>query len=144
MLQWHCEPSAGRRIARRSSPPFSQLDASQNSNLPPWANYPMRSHVGVGHMRSSAVAKRTIYLGGGRKRSVALEGAFWEGLNEIAHRRQMTVSKLVSKINARRRQNNLSSTLRLFVLQFYRSQIPDPPDLEGVCPPAAKGGGGGE
>jgi predicted DNA-binding ribbon-helix-helix protein len=104
----------------------------------------MRSDVGVGNMRSSTVAKRTIYLGGGRKRSVALEGAFWEGLNEIAQRRQMTVSKLVGEINAQRRHNNLSSAIRLYILKFYRSKIPDVADRESVTPPNSQGGGGGE
>ena len=76
-------------------------------------------------MGSSTVTKRTIYLPGGRKRSMALEDAFWEGLKEIAHRRQTTVAKLVSEINAHRQHSNLSSALRLYVLEFYRSQIPD-------------------
>ena len=53
-------------------------------------------------------------------------------MKEIADRRQMTVSNLVWEINAQRQQNNLSSALRLYVLEFYRSQIPDPPDGEGV------------
>lgn len=56
---------------------------------------------------------------------MALEDAFWEGLKEIAHRRQTTVAKLVSEINAHRQHSNLSSALRLYVLEFYRSQIPD-------------------
>ena len=49
------------------------------------------------------------------------------------------MSDLIGEIKAQRQQSNLSSALRLFVLQFYRSQIPDPPDLEGVYPPAAEG-----
>jgi predicted DNA-binding ribbon-helix-helix protein len=78
-------------------------------------------------MRSPTATKRTIYFPGGRKRSVALEDAFWEGLKEIAQRRRMTVSDLIGEINAQRRRDNLSSALRLYVLEFYRSQIPDPP-----------------
>ena len=83
-------------------------------------------------MRSPTATKRTIYFPGGRKTSVALEDAFWEGLKEIADRRQMTVSKLVGFIDSQRQHNNLSSALRLFVLEFYRSQIPDAADREGV------------
>ena len=88
--------------------------------------------LGAGSMRSPTATKRTIYFPGGRKRSVALEDAFWEGLKEIAQRRQMTVSKLVGEINMARQHNNLSSALRLFVLEFYRSQIPQLADREGV------------
>ena len=67
----------------------------------------MRHRVGAGKMRSPTATKRTIYFPGGHKRSVALEDAFWEGLKEIADRRQMTVSKLVAEINAQRQHNNL-------------------------------------
>jgi predicted DNA-binding ribbon-helix-helix protein len=94
-------------------------------------------------MRSPTAIKRTIYFPGGRKRSLALEDAFWEGLKEIARRRRMTVSKLVGEINAQRQQSNLSSALRLHVLEFYRSQIPDVADCEGVTPACSRGGGGG-
>ena len=72
----------------------------------------------------SPVVKRSIYFGG-RKTSVALENAFWRGLKDIAQARQMTVSHLVGAIDAQRHQSNLSSALRLFVLKFYRNQIPN-------------------
>jgi predicted DNA-binding ribbon-helix-helix protein len=64
---------------------------------------------------------------------VALEDAFWQGLKEIALRHRMTVSDLIGEIDAQRQHNNLSSALRLFVLRFYRSQIPDAADREGVA-----------
>jgi predicted DNA-binding ribbon-helix-helix protein len=78
----------------------------------------------------SPVVKRSIYFGG-RKTSVALENAFWRGLKDIAQARQMTVSHLVGAIDAQRHQSNLSSALRLFVLKFYRNQIPNRSRREG-------------
>jgi predicted DNA-binding ribbon-helix-helix protein len=72
----------------------------------------------------SAVVKRSIVLGG-HKTSVSLEDAFFKGLKEIAGRRLMSLSDLVGAIDAQRQHGNLSSALRLFVLEFYRSQIPD-------------------
>ena len=83
--------------------------------------------LGAGNMRSPTVAKRSIYFGG-RKTSATLEEAFWQGLREIAHRRRMAMSDLVGEIAAQPRQSNLSSALRLYVLKFYQSQIPDPAD----------------
>ena len=71
----------------------------------------------------SPVVKRSIVLAG-HKTSVSLEDAFWAGLKEIAGKRVMTLSDLVGTINSQRQQGNLSSALRLFVLEFYRSQIP--------------------
>ena len=71
----------------------------------------------------SAVVKRSIVLGG-HKTSVSLEDAFWRGLKQIARSRLMNVSTLVASIDAQRQQANSSSALRLFVLEFYRGQIP--------------------
>jgi predicted DNA-binding ribbon-helix-helix protein len=69
-----------------------------------------------------AVLKRSIVLGG-RKTSVSLEDAFWKGLKEIAAARGMTLSNLVAAIDSKRQHANLSSAIRLFVLDFYRSQL---------------------
>jgi predicted DNA-binding ribbon-helix-helix protein len=70
----------------------------------------------------SLVAKRSI-VAAGHKTSVSLEDAFWEGLKEIARGRNITLSELVAAIDSGRRQGNLSSAIRLFVLDFYRNQL---------------------
>ena len=72
----------------------------------------------------SPIVKRPIVLAG-HKTSVSLEDAFWSGLKEIAGKRLMTLSTLIDTIDAQRQQGNLSSALRLFVLEFYRSQMPE-------------------
>jgi predicted DNA-binding ribbon-helix-helix protein len=69
----------------------------------------------------SPVVKRSIVIAG-HKTSVSLEDAFWKGLKEIASARHMTLSDLVASIDGGRRQGNLSSAIRLFVLDHYRSQ----------------------
>jgi predicted DNA-binding ribbon-helix-helix protein len=70
----------------------------------------------------SPVVKRSIVIAG-HKTSVSLEDAFWSGLKDIAGTRNMTLSDLVGSIDADRRQGNLSSAIRLFVLDHYRSQL---------------------
>jgi len=70
----------------------------------------------------SPVAKRSIYIDG-HKTSVTLEDAFWQGLKEIAQARRVTMSYLIGEIDAQRQHSNLSSVLRLFVLDFYRKQV---------------------
>jgi predicted DNA-binding ribbon-helix-helix protein len=70
----------------------------------------------------SPVVKRSIIIAG-HKTSVSLEDAFWKGLKEIAGGRAMTLSELVAAIDTERRHGNLSSAIRLFVLDHYRSQI---------------------
>jgi predicted DNA-binding ribbon-helix-helix protein len=72
----------------------------------------------------SAVVKRSIIIGG-HKTSVSLEDAFWSGLKEIAAKRLTTLSALVGQIDKERPHTNLSSALRLFVLDYYRSRVSD-------------------
>jgi predicted DNA-binding ribbon-helix-helix protein len=70
----------------------------------------------------STVVKRSIVVAG-HKTSVSLEDAFWNGLKEIVRERHMTLSELVAEIDAQPQLGNLSSALRLFVLEFYRTQL---------------------
>jgi predicted DNA-binding ribbon-helix-helix protein len=79
----------------------------------------------------SPVVKRSIVLAG-QKTSVSLEDEFFKGLKEIARDRHMTLSDLAGAIDAQRHHGNLSSALRLFVLDFYRSKIPEPEGHEGT------------
>jgi predicted DNA-binding ribbon-helix-helix protein len=70
----------------------------------------------------SAVIKRSIVVTG-HKTSVSLEDAFWKGLKEIAGGHHLTLSDLIAKIDLCRQHSNLSSAIRLFVLDFYRNQL---------------------
>jgi predicted DNA-binding ribbon-helix-helix protein len=70
---------------------------------------------------SSPVVKRSIVIAG-HKTSVSLEEAFWQALKQIAANREMTLSDLVSTIDTDRHHGNLSSAIRLFVLDHYRAQ----------------------
>jgi predicted DNA-binding ribbon-helix-helix protein len=70
----------------------------------------------------SPVVKRSIVIGG-HKTSVSLEDAFWKGLKEIAGERDMNLSELVTAIDMDRQHGNLSSAIRLFVLNHYRTEL---------------------
>jgi len=67
----------------------------------------------------SKVVKRSIVIAG-HKTSVSLEDAFWETLKELAVKRDMTLSDIVAEIDAARAQGNLSSAIRLYVLDSVR------------------------
>jgi predicted DNA-binding ribbon-helix-helix protein len=69
----------------------------------------------------SPVVKRSIVVAG-HKTSVSLEEAFWNGMKEISTVRGMTLSELVAEIDSGRRHGNLSSAIRLFVLDYFRSR----------------------
>lgn len=83
---------------------------------------------------NSPVIKRSIIVAG-HKTSVSLEDAFWHGLKDIATQRGLTLSALVATIDTDRHhdnQGNLSSAIRLFVLDHYRGQSDErlPPRLK--------------
>jgi len=69
----------------------------------------------------SPVVKRSIVVAG-HKTSVSLEEAFWNGMKEISGLRNMTLSELVGEIDSNRQQGNLSSAIRLFVLDYFKSR----------------------
>ena len=69
----------------------------------------------------SPIVKRSVVLAG-HKTSVSLEDAFWRGLKDIAWSRRTTLSNLISRIDLDRECGNLSSALRLFVLNHYQAQ----------------------
>jgi predicted DNA-binding ribbon-helix-helix protein len=68
----------------------------------------------------SMIAKRSIMINN-HKTSVSLEDEFWNALKEIAQQRNQRLSALIAQIDNERTTGNLSSALRLFVLDQYRS-----------------------
>jgi predicted DNA-binding ribbon-helix-helix protein len=69
----------------------------------------------------SFVAKRSVVIAGHRT-SVSLEEPFWEALKEIAAGRKQPIAELIASIDAARAGNNLSSAIRVTVLQHYRAR----------------------
>jgi predicted DNA-binding ribbon-helix-helix protein len=76
--------------------------------------------------KPSQVLKRSINIAG-HKTSASLEDAFWGALKEIAATRKIPLSDLVSTIDNERQHLNLSSAIRLFVLEYYRGPVSNPP-----------------
>jgi predicted DNA-binding ribbon-helix-helix protein len=70
-------------------------------------------------MPKSSIAKRSIVFND-HKTSVSLEDEFWNALKEIAGKRAIHISELVAEVDERRGDGNLSSALRLFVLDYYQ------------------------
>ena len=82
----------------------------------------LRSLLGTGVSRDPNEilgCKRSVVIDG-HKSSVSLEDSFWTELKKIAHTRQVTLSEVIGKIEATHAQSNLSSAIRLFVLQHFR------------------------
>jgi predicted DNA-binding ribbon-helix-helix protein len=79
----------------------------------------------TGKLGTRSVNKRSIIFAG-RKTSVNVEDAFWDGLKEIAVARNIRLQTLVTEIDSKRQHPNLSSAIRLFVLDFYQAQMKQP------------------
>jgi predicted DNA-binding ribbon-helix-helix protein len=71
---------------------------------------------------SKRSTKRSITIAD-HKTSISLENEFWDSLKEISVERGMSLGSLVAAIDADRQHANLSSAIRIFVLQFYRHQF---------------------
>ena len=78
----------------------------------------------------SPVIKRSISIDG-YKTSVSLENAFWSGLKEIAQAQGATVSQTIAEIDKMRQRANLSSAIRLFVLDQVRNGTNGSTGLDG-------------
>jgi predicted DNA-binding ribbon-helix-helix protein len=60
--------------------------------------------------------KRSVRIAGHRT-SLSLEPPFWEALKLAAKQRGLSVSSLIAQVDERRKQVNLSSAIRIFLLR---------------------------
>jgi len=65
--------------------------------------------------------KRSIRVAG-HKTSVSLEGPFWDLLGDIATERGISINRLIAEID-RDRSGNLSSAIRVYVLERLRERV---------------------
>lgn len=61
------------------------------------------------------VVKRSLTVAGHRT-SISLEDAFWTALKAVAARRALSVAALVAEVDSRRGEANLSSAVRVMLL----------------------------
>jgi predicted DNA-binding ribbon-helix-helix protein len=74
-------------------------------------------------MVNQTIRKRSIIVAG-HKTSVSLEDAFWRALQKIAIGQRRSMSKLANEIDRGREPGaNLSSAIRLYVLNHFRSRV---------------------
>jgi predicted DNA-binding ribbon-helix-helix protein len=64
---------------------------------------------------SKGVIKRSIVIAGHRT-SVSLEAVFWDQLKLLADEQSMSLNALVQAIDREREGENLSSSIRIFIL----------------------------
>jgi predicted DNA-binding ribbon-helix-helix protein len=72
-----------------------------------------------GRLQMQSVVKKRSVMVGGRKTSISLENEFWDALNLIVRTCNTSISILLGSI-ATKRPQNLSSAVRVFILDYYR------------------------
>ena len=65
--------------------------------------------------------KRSLTIAG-RKTSLRLEPLFWTCLRGIVEERQCTVSELIAQIEEANHRTNLSSAIRVFIVEYFRKK----------------------
>ena len=62
------------------------------------------------------IVKRSVMIAGHRT-SVSVEQPFWDHLKRLAEARGLSTAALIAEIEQDRKRQNLSSAIRLFVLE---------------------------
>lgn len=61
--------------------------------------------------------KQSVIIAGRHSTSISLEEEFWQQLKEIAAAKKMSLNQLVTEIDRERQTDNLSSAIRIYILQ---------------------------
>ncbi len=56
----------------------------------------------------------------GHQTSITLEDEFWQALKTIAKDKDKSLAQIVANIDNKRKDENLSSAVRVFILQYYK------------------------
>jgi predicted DNA-binding ribbon-helix-helix protein len=83
--------------------------------------------MGEGGETPTRLRKRSLDIAGHRT-SVSLEDAFWSALRDLAAAQGVSLAGLIARIDAARQGENLSSAIRVYVLEQVRqSKAPPAP-----------------
>ena len=66
--------------------------------------------------------KISVIIAGRHQTSISLEEPFWEEFQLIARINNQSINQLVTKIDAEKNVDNLSSAIRIFVLEFLKKR----------------------
>lgn len=62
--------------------------------------------------------KLSVIIANRHSTSISLEEEFYEQLRKIAAEKKLSINQLVTQIDAERKQENLSSAIRVYILQY--------------------------
>ena len=67
--------------------------------------------------------KYSVVIANRHQTSISLEPEFYAELVNIAKSKNITINQLITQIDASRQINNLSSALRVYILEHLKSKI---------------------
>lgn len=69
--------------------------------------------------------KKSVIIAGRHQTSISVEDIFWNELQKIAKEKSFTINRLVTEIDSRREDANLSSAIRIYIVQELLKKIKD-------------------
>ena len=66
--------------------------------------------------------KRSVVIAGRHNTSITLEDEFMDELILIAQKEQKTINNLITEIDSNRITNNLSSAIRIYILNYIKNE----------------------
>lgn len=66
--------------------------------------------------------KYSVTIAGRHNTSFSLEEEFYSELKRIAKLKNISVNELITEIDSTRQLDNLSSSIRIYILQFIKSE----------------------
>lgn len=66
--------------------------------------------------------KKSVLIAGQHATSISLEEEFFAELHMIAAEQKTTLNKLITQIDKKRTTPNLSSAIRIYILNYYKQK----------------------
>jgi predicted DNA-binding ribbon-helix-helix protein len=113
-----CDEPAGRaaQILAVAIPACRSIEtAAHQSNRP----RKMQATAQATARELNAIRKRSVIVHK-RRTSISLEDSFWDSLHAIVRNENVTIGDFIEKISRQRASPNLSSNLRVAVLEYYK------------------------
>jgi predicted DNA-binding ribbon-helix-helix protein len=70
--------------------------------------------------------KKSVLIAGQHSTSISLEIEFLAELEKIADEKKLSLNQLITQIDKQRNNENLSSSIRIYILQYYQKKLASP------------------
>lgn len=69
--------------------------------------------------------KISVIIANRHQTSISLEEDFWREFQKIAQEKNVSINQLVTEIDSIREQENLSSAIRIYILNYIKNKKPE-------------------